>query len=96
MLPFVDHGTGSGERVVQLPRPREGQHKPRGDQIAVLDAALAQLPADVRRRILVRGDAGSGVQAFVWRVHNRGLEYSVGVHGRQLVPRHFHQRQLPL
>ena len=35
--------------------------------------------------MLVRGDTGSGVQAFVWHVHDLGLEYSVGVYGRQPV-----------
>jgi Transposase DDE domain group 1 len=101
MLAFVDHASddgvaGTGEPLAALLRAGNASANNAADQIAVLDAALAQLPADVRRRILVRGDAGSGVQAFVWRVHNRGLEYSVGVHGRPPVPRHFHQRQLPL
>jgi Transposase DDE domain group 1 len=53
------------------------------DQIAVLDAALAQLPVEHRSRVLVCGDTGSGVRDFVWHVHNLGLEYSVGVYGRQ-------------
>ena len=52
------------------------------DQIAVLDAALAQLPEQARSRVLVRGDTGSGVQPLLWHVHNLGLQYSVGVYGR--------------
>lgn len=46
----------------------------------MLDAALAQPPADVRARVLVRGDTGSGVHAFVEHVAGLGLEFSVGVY----------------
>ncbi len=55
------------------------------DQIAVLDAALAQLPESVRSRVLVRGDTGAGVKEFLWHIHHLGLSYSVGVYGRQPV-----------
>jgi hypothetical protein len=86
MLAFVDHGEGgSGEPLVGLLRPGKANANDAADQIAVLDAALAQLPEQVRSRVLVRGDTGSGVQAFVWHVHRLGLEYSVGVYGRQPV-----------
>jgi nucleotide-binding universal stress UspA family protein len=86
MLAFVDHGTGgSGEPLAALLRPGKANANDAADQIAVLDAALAQLPAHLRSRVLVRGDTGSGVQAFVWHVHRLGLEYSVGVYGRQPV-----------
>lgn len=86
MLAFVDHGEGgSGEPLAGLLRPGKANANDAADQIAVLDAALAQLPAEVRSRVLVRGDTGSGVQGFVWHVHNLGLEYSVGVYGRQPV-----------
>jgi hypothetical protein len=86
MLAFVDHGEGgSGEPLGGLLRPGKANANDAADQIAVLDAALAQLPEQVRSRVLVRGDTGSGVQAFVWHVHRLGLEYSVGVYGRQPV-----------
>ena len=86
MLAFVDHGAGgSGEPLAGLLRPGKANANDAADQIAVLDDALAQLPAQVRSRVLVRGDTGSGVQAFVWHVHRLGLEYSVGVYGRQPV-----------
>ena len=55
------------------------------DQVAVLDAALAQLPDAVRFRVLVRGDAGSGVQLLLWHITNLGLTYSVGFSARQPV-----------
>jgi hypothetical protein len=86
MLAFVDHGEGgSGEPLAGLLRPGKANANDAADQIAVLDAALAQLPEHVRSRVLVRGDTGSGVQGFVWHVHRLGLEYSVGVYGRQPV-----------
>jgi hypothetical protein len=73
MLAFVEHGTGaSGEPRVGLLRP--GKTKAN-------DAALAQLPADMRSPVLVRGDTGSGVQGSSGHVHNLALECSVGVYG---------------
>ena len=53
--------------------------------VAVLNAALAQLPEQVRSEVLVRGDTGSGVKTFLWHVHHLGLQYSVGISGRQPV-----------
>lgn len=86
MLAFVDHGTGgTGEPLAGLLRPGKANANDAADQIAVLDAALAQLPEPARSRVLVRGDTGAGVQAFVHHVHDLGLEYSVGVYGRQPV-----------
>ena len=41
-------------------RPGNAGANDAGDQIAVLDAAFAQLPELARSRVLVRGDAGSG------------------------------------
>ncbi len=84
MLAFVDHGAGgTGEPLAAMLRPGKATANDAADQIAVLDAALAQLPAPVRSRVLVRGDTGAGIQRFVWHVHELGLEYSVGIYGRQ-------------
>jgi Transposase DDE domain group 1 len=86
MLAFVDHGAGgTGEPVAAMLRPGKATANDAADQIAVLDDALAQLPAEVRSRVLVRGDTGSGVHGFLWHVHNLGLQYSVGLYGRQPV-----------
>jgi hypothetical protein len=86
MLAFVDHGAGgTGEPLVAMLRPGKATANDAADQIAVLDAALAQLPADLRSEVLVRGDTGSGVHGFVWHVHNLGLAYSVGIYARQPV-----------
>jgi hypothetical protein len=86
MLAFIDHGQGgSGEPLAAMLRPGKANANDATDQIAVLDAALAQLPEHLRSRVLVRGDTGSGVQGFLWHLHRLGLEYSVGVYGRQPV-----------
>ena len=86
MMAFVDHGHGgTGEPVAALLRTGRAAANDAADQIAVLDAALAQLPEQHRKNVLVRGDAGSGVQAFVHHIHDLGLRYSVGVYGRQPV-----------
>ncbi len=53
------------------------------DHITVLTDALAQLPAEQRARVLVRGDSGAGVQAFVRHLHELGVHYSVGLYARQ-------------
>jgi hypothetical protein len=84
MMAFVDHGIGgTGEPLSAMLRTGRATANSADDQIAVLDAALAQLPTDVQSRVLVRGDSGAGVREFVGHVHNLRLQYSVGVYGRQ-------------
>src|SRR5271166_3104740 len=84
ILAFVDHGGGgTGEPLAAMLRPGKATANDAADQIAVLDAALAQLPEQLRLRVLVRGDTGSGVHGFVWHAHNLGLQYSVGIYARQ-------------
>jgi hypothetical protein len=84
MMAFVDHGPGgTGEPLAALLRTGKATANSAADQIAVLDAALAQLPEGSRSRVLVRGDSGAGVREFVHHVHDLGLQYSVGVYGRQ-------------
>jgi Transposase DDE domain group 1 len=86
MLAFVDHGSGgTGEPLAAMLRPGKANANTAADQIAVLDAALAQLPAELRARVLMRGDTGAGVHELLWHVHNLGLAYSVGIYGRQPV-----------
>ena len=88
LLAFVDHGAGgTGEPLAGEPlRPGRANANTAADQIAVLDAALAQLPEPLRERVLVRGDSGSGVQALLWHVTNLGLAYSVGSLGASTRP----------
>lgn len=80
MLVFVDHAfAATGEPLVANLRPGNAGANDAADQIAALDAALAQLPEGERARVLVRGDAGSGVKAFLAHVHELGLAFSVGM-----------------
>ena len=61
MLAFVDHGEGgTGEPLAGCCARAKANANDAADQIAVLDAALAQLPEQMRSRVLVRGDTGSG------------------------------------
>jgi len=86
MMAFVDHGAGgTGEPLAAMLRPGRANASDAADQIAVLDAAVTQLPEAARDRVLVRGDTGSGVKELLWHIHHRGLSYSVGVYGRQPV-----------
>lgn len=86
LLAFVDHGVqGSGEPLAALLREGRANANDAADQVAVLDAALAQLPEHVRHRVLVRGDTGAGVQALLHHITDLNLEYSVGVYARQPV-----------
>lgn len=86
MLAFVDHGAGgTGEPLVGMLRPGRANANTAADQIAVLDAALEQLPEGLRERVLVRGDSGAGVPPLLWHITNLGLTYSVGFSARQPV-----------
>jgi Transposase DDE domain group 1 len=86
VLAFVDHGAeGTGEPLAALLREGRANANNAADQIALVDAALAQLPEPVRGRVLVRGDAAAGVQALLHHLAALGVQYSVGVHARQPV-----------
>jgi hypothetical protein len=84
LLAFLDHGSGgTGEYVGGLLRTGKATANDAADHIAVLTDALAQLPAEQRARVLIRGDSGAGVQAFVRHLHALGLHYSVGLYAHQ-------------
>jgi hypothetical protein len=86
LLAFLDHGPGgTGEPVAGLLRTGRGTANNAADHIRVLTDALAQLPAEHRGRVLVRGNSGAGVHAFVHHVHALGLQYSVGLYAHQPV-----------
>ena len=78
---FVDHGpAGTGEPVGIMLRPGNAGSNTAADHIAVISAALRQLPGDRRRgkSVLVRIDgAGSTHKVIDW-LTGRRLAYSVG------------------
>src|SRR5512142_1122074 len=79
LLVYLDHGEGgTGEPLAVLLPPGRANANNAADNIAVLRAALTQLPEDDRAWVLVRTDAAGGTHAFLAAVTQLGLEYSVG------------------
>jgi hypothetical protein len=81
---FADHGwAGTGEPLSVLLRKGNAGSNTAADHIAVVRAALKQLPAHrpgrrPGRQVLVRADAGGCTHAFLdWLVGQR-LQYSIG------------------
>ena len=78
---FADHGAGgSGEPLAILLRPGNAGSNSAADHIQAARLALAQLPARLRRRVLIRADSGGGTHEFLgWLTRpGRRLAYSVG------------------
>lgn len=83
MCAFVDHGEhGTGEVLALDLRPGKASPWNSADHIAVLDAALAQLPEQERGQVLVRADTGACSKAFLHHIADGGLEYSIGFSAR--------------
>lgn len=79
MCAFVDHGEhGTGETLALDLRPGKASPFNSADHIAVLEAALDQLPAAERPQVLVRADAGGASKAFMHHLTDLGLQYSIG------------------
>lgn len=78
-----DHGVGGGgEPAAELLRPGKSGSSTAVDHIAVFDAALAQVPAALRRRdehgsvpVLVRTDAAGATKEFA--AHSAGVKGTV-------------------
>jgi len=79
LLAFVDHGAGgTGEPLAALLREGNAGANTAADHIAVLDEALAQLPAADRGWVLVRADSGAGTKEVLTHIHQLRVQYSVG------------------
>lgn len=86
MCAFVDHGEhGTGETLAIDLRSGGASSWDSADHLTVLDAALAQLPDRERAQVLVRADTGACSKAFLHRVSDLGLEYSIGFPANDLV-----------
>ena len=79
---FLDE---TGEHLAGLLRPGNAGSNTAADHIAVLEAALAQLPADVQDRerdeplpILARADAAGATHAFADALRARKIRFSLG------------------
>jgi hypothetical protein len=78
---FADHGPGGqGEPLAIMLRPGNAGSNTAADHIEATRLALAQLPAGLRRRVLIRADSGGGTHDFLtWLTRTgRRLAYSVG------------------
>jgi Transposase DDE domain group 1 len=79
---FADHGAGAGgEPLAIVLRPGNAGSNTASEHIEVTRLVLAQLPAQLRRRALIRTDSGGGTHDFVkWLASpSRRLHYSVGM-----------------
>lgn len=81
MTVFADHGSqGNGEPLAIVLRPGNAGSNTAADHIEAVKLALAQLPHELRTRVLVRADSGGGTHDFLkWLTGSRRrLAYSVG------------------
>ncbi len=70
----------SEEALAGKLRPGNATANNNADNIEVLEMALQQLPASKRKRaILVRADSGCATHAFVEKVREHALQFSVGM-----------------
>jgi len=79
---FADHGAGAGgEPLAIVLRAGNAGSNTAADHIEVTKLALAQLPARLRRRVLIRTDSGGGTHGFLtWlAAPSRRLHYSIGM-----------------
>jgi DDE family transposase len=78
---FADHGPGGqGEPLAILLRPGNAGSNTAADHIEATKLALVQLPADLRRKVLIRADSGGGTHDFLSWLTRPGqrLAYSAG------------------
>jgi hypothetical protein len=81
-----------GEALAMRLRPGNAGANTAADHVAVLDAALAQLPGDVRDRerdapaeILARADAAGATHAFAAALRQRRIRFSLGYYVTETV-----------
>jgi Transposase DDE domain group 1 len=82
MTAFADHGAdGNGEPLAIVLRAGGAGSNTAADHIEACGLALAQLPRQLRRKVLVRADSGGGTHGFLeWlTAPSRRLHYSVGM-----------------
>jgi hypothetical protein len=82
MTAWADHGqVGNGEPLAIMLRPGNAGSNTAADHIEATCLSLAQLPRQLRRRVLVRADSAGGTHDFLdWlTARSRRLHYSVGM-----------------
>ena len=81
MTVFADHGpAGGGEPLALLLRPGNAGSNTAADHITATRLALAQLPRQRHRQVLIRTDSGGGTREFLTWLSRPGrrLSYSIG------------------
>ena len=82
MTAWADHGQdGNGEPLALVLRAGNAGPDTAADHIEAAGLALAQLPRQLRRKVVVRADSGGGTHEFLtWlTARPRRLHYSVGM-----------------
>src|SRR5215472_14840194 len=82
MTAWADHGQdGNGEPLALVLRAGNAGSNTAADHIEAARLAIAQLPRQLRRMVLVRADSGGGTHEFLtWlTAKTRRLQYSVGM-----------------
>lgn len=79
MTAFIDHGqAGAGEPAALVLRAGNAGSNTAADHITTGRLALAQIPAHLHSKVLIRTDSGGGTRAFLDWVTRRRLKYSIG------------------
>ena len=82
MTAWADHGAdGNGEPLAIVLRAGNAGSNTAADHIEAARLSLAQLPRQLRRKVLIRADSGGGTHEFLdWlTAKSRRLHYSVGM-----------------
>jgi hypothetical protein len=82
MTAWADHGQdGNGEPLAIALRAGNAGSNTAADHVEATRLSLAQLPARLRGRVLVRADSGGGTREFLkWlTARSRPLHYSIGM-----------------
>lgn len=80
MTAWLDRGDGTGEALAAHLRPGNAGANNGADQIAIVDAALGQLPAlPDNLDVLIRADTAGAVHGLVDHIRDCGHRFSVGM-----------------
>lgn len=80
MTAWLDRGDGTGEALAARLRPGNAGANNTADQIAIVDAALAQLPdLPDTLDVLIRADTAGAVHGLVDHIRESGHRFSVGM-----------------
>jgi hypothetical protein len=80
LLAYLDRGPAPGEPLAGLLRPGNAAPGAAEDLLALVELALAQLPAAAAGQpVLVRSDSAGASTRLAWHLRQRGVGFSVGM-----------------